>query len=90
MKKPAQGGLGEFDDDVLGNADKAFCTAGDALRRLSAGRAFYEVFPGRESEAVATPPLVTTRPLFRAMPETADCAAVVPLYPAAPRQDPSG
>ncbi len=62
MKKPAQGGLGEFDDDVLGNADKAFCTAGNALRRLSAGRAFHQVFPRWKAETAFTPPLVAMRP----------------------------
>jgi len=52
----------EFYDDVLGNADKAVCTAGDALRRLSAGRAFHQVFPRWKAETAFTPPLVAMRP----------------------------
>ena len=52
----------EFYDDVLGNADKAFCTAGNALRRLSAGRAFHQVFPRWKAETAFTPPLVAMRP----------------------------
>lgn len=62
MKKPAQGGLGEFDDDVLGDADKAVCTAGSAMCRLSACAFIHQVFPGRQGEAAFTPPLVTTPP----------------------------
>lgn len=62
MKKPAQGGLGEFDDDVLGNADKAVCSAGNALYCLPVRSAFHQVFPGRQSKAAVTPPLVVTHP----------------------------
>jgi len=62
MKKPALGGLGEFDDDVFGDADKAVCTAGDAVYCLPVRGAFQQVFPGRQSKAAVTPPLVMTRP----------------------------
>lgn len=62
MKKPAQGGLGEFDDDVLGDAYKTVCATSNALYCLPVRGPIYEVFPGRQGKAAFTAPLVTMRP----------------------------
>jgi hypothetical protein len=77
MKKPAQGGLGEFNDNVLGDAYQAVRAAGYAVLGLPAGCTVPAVLPGRQVKASSIAQMVGTPPQYRgrlAMQGFAECA----------------